>query len=84
MVLKFIDQYSRGNVDINHLVDGLGTVSCIEDDLGGQRRPLPDVLGVSQDPANRVLRVGPELLVEVVVVIDSDVGARRNGQETIG
>ena len=56
----------------------------LEDDLGGQRRPLPDVLGVSQDPANRVLRVGPELLVEVVVVIDSDVGARRNGQETIG
>ena len=56
----------------------------LEDDLGGQRGPLPDVLGVSQDPANRVLRVGPELLVEVVVVIDSDVGARRNGQETIG
>ena len=56
----------------------------LEDDLGGQRRPLPDVLGVSQDPANRVLRVGPELLVEVVVVIDSDVGARRNGQETNG
>ena len=56
----------------------------LEDDLGGQRRPLPDVLGVSQDPANRVLRVGPELLGEVVVVIDSDVGARRNGQETIG
>ena len=56
----------------------------LEDDLGGQRRPLPDVLGVSQDPANRVLGVGAKLLVEVVVVIDSDVGARRNGPETIG
>ena len=56
----------------------------LEDDLGGQRRPLPDVLSVSQDPANRVLGVGAKLLVEVVVVIDSDVGARRNGQETIG
>lgn len=75
VLLKYFNQYSRGNVDINHFVNGLGTISCIEDDLGGQGGPLQDMLGVSEDASDDVGSIGAKLFLEIGVVENLDVGS---------
>ena len=46
----------------------------IEDDFGGQRRPLPNVLSVSQDSSEDVGRFGSKLFRENIVEGHLDIG----------
>ena len=55
------------------LRDVLNTRVNVEDDFGGERRVLPDVLSVSNQSPDDIDRLPLELVLEIVIVKDLDI-----------